>query len=448
LILGSDETFDRAVFTDELEIGGGKWVVAISSGKLIIWQPALLWVAIFTTTMLLAYSLASRQSLEKEKAISATKSEFLTTMSHELRTPLNAILGYAQLLQHDAQLRPSAKDSVNEILQSGDHLLKLINEVLDLSKVESNATTFEIVSLNLKDAVDHCWYIIHPAATAHKIDLTTSVPEELFVKADQKALIQVILNLLSNAINYNREKGKVELTAEHVRGGMIRIIVEDSGKGIPQAMLGKVFDPFTRLDPEDKPGTGVGLTIVQKLIRSMDGKIGVQSNIGTGSKFWFELPEGEPVARSSRDATTVLALPSQLSEETFSVLYVEDNESNARLVQRILQIRENVTLTVAREGQAALKVAREIQPDLILLDINLPNMDGYEIFRKIRELDLLDNTPIIAMSANAMDADIKKAQKAGFDDYITKPLKIRSFLEKIDELIVKKTASTKPLKVS
>lgn len=374
---------------------------------------------------------------EAERANSA-KSEFLSGMSHELRTPMNAILGFGQLLEIDDMLSEEQADYVSEILKAGRHLLELINEVLDLAKIESGKINLSLEPLHCAELVAECLALHKPIAQMQGITLNDAAIGCYMVRADRTRLKQVLLNLLSNAIKYNRPQGEVSVrvSAHH---GLVRFSVSDTGNGIPVARQHELFQPFSRLDAEGSEieGTGIGLTICRRLIEMMGGIIGVESGEGQGSVFWIELPEvvSDTGARNHVEEQAMTVGAKSVSERRYTVLYIEDNPANLRLVAQILSRNPKVQLITAHTPELGLELASVRHPDLILLDINLPDMDGYQVLSVLRSLDSVKKTPVVAISANATPRDIDRGMAAGFNDYITKPINVMHFLEAVDRLL-------------
>lgn len=379
-----------------------------------------------------------------EKANKA-KSEFLSSMSHELRTPLNAILGFSQLMELDSEapLTKSQKHSIKEIISAGNHLLELINEVLDLSKIESGKMTLSIEPVQVKPVVKEILSLIKPLADQNNIRIIYKESEnkDYFILADRTRIKQVLLNLLSNAIKYNNSGGQVILSWKKIND-FVKFNVIDTGTGIPEQDLNLIFQPFYRINERTSmvEGTGIGLTLVKQLGELMKGTVGVESSLGEGSHFWIDMPytdnNSEYDSLSSKPLSP--ATTSIFHNKSHSILYVEDNPANLRLLERALAKIENLRVFSASSGILALDIATTYRPDLILLDINLPGMDGYEIFRKLKTNTITKNIPVVAISANAMSKDIDKALALGFKDYITKPIIITNFLQKVTEILLNK----------
>ncbi|MDN8068989.1 MULTISPECIES: ATP-binding response regulator [Burkholderia cepacia complex] len=372
---------------------------------------------------------------EAERACHA-KSEFLSSMSHELRTPLNAILGFAQILEMDDGLNTDQLDSIAEILKAGHHLLGLINEVLDLASIESGKTTLSLETVDVSTLIRDCAQLVQPLATSREIDLHLEIPERAAACADNQRLKQIVLNLLSNAIKYNHPSGEVRVTVEP-DGSRLRIAVADTGAGICAERLGELFQPFSRLgaDHASVEGTGIGLVITRKLTEAMGGRIGVESEPGKGSRFWVELPLAQlssqpaPLSLLANDSGVA---PVTARQGEHYILYIDDNPVNLKLVTQILDKLRHIRLVTMYAPEMGIEFALSHQPDLILLDINLPDMDGYQVLEVFKSHLQLRHVPVIAVSANAMPRDIERGMAAGFADYLTKPLDIGRFLASID----------------
>jgi len=367
---------------------------------------------------------------------SQAKSKFLSSMSHELRTPMNAILGFSQLLEYDVGLNDEQLDSINEISKAGRHLLKLINEILDLAKIETGNIGLSLEPIHIWDLISECNTLLAPVAQQHKVTLHQEERNDYHIRADRTRLKQVLLNLLSNAIKYNREHGTVSLSLTPVDEDTLRITISDTGYGISQEQQEQLFQPFNRLGAEGSEieGTGIGLSIAHNLIEMMNGNIGIKSEEGTGTRFWLELPRElliQQVDDTTADVSSIGATDS-LFNKSYQVLYIEDNPANLRLVSQILSKRQSIDLITAHDSELGLELATAHQPDLILLDINMPRLDGYQVLSLLRTNEQLEHIPVIAVSAAAMPRDIKKGKEAGFSDYLTKPLDIRKFLASID----------------
>jgi PAS domain S-box-containing protein len=372
-----------------------------------------------------------------EKA-NLAKSDFLSSMSHELRSPLNAILGFAQLMESDSPPpTPSQKESIALILQAGWHLLALINEILDLAKVESGQVPMSHEPLSLAEVMQECQGMTDPQAQQCGIEMSfPGFDLPLFVAADRTRLKQVLVNLISNAIKYNSAQGTVEVVCAQSAPGRIRVSIRDTGAGLYPEQLAQLFQPFNRLGQEAGAveGTGIGLVVAKRLVELMGGAIGVESTLGVGSVFWFDLIEvTEPrIVAEPGDANTAAPANPPRGARLHPILYVEDNPANLKLVEQIIARHPDFCLLTAVNANLGIQRARDSQPEVILMDINLPGMSGFEALQILRSDPITAHIPVIAVSANAMPADIARGLKAGFFRYITKPIKVGELIEAVD----------------
>jgi PAS domain S-box-containing protein len=357
---------------------------------------------------------------EAERANRA-KSEFLSRMSHELRTPLNAILGFGQLLQRDTAepLAPGQQGRVEQILQGGRHLLALVNEVLDLARIESGTLPLALAAVQGRVLAQECLGLVAPMARERGVTLVGPEGDAPPLRADPMRLRQVLLNLLSNAIKHGRSGGRVTLRQAAAEGG-VRIEVQDDGPGLDGDQQQRLFQVFERLDADRHAveGAGLGLALSRSLVERMQGRIGVTSAPGQGSSFWIELPLAEAPRPGPR-----------------RVLYIEDNEVNQLLMQGMLGDRADLRLEMAGRPEIGLQMAAAEPPDLVLLDIQLPGMSGFEVLEAMRRQPALARVPVIAVSANAMPQDLARAQAAGFDAYLTKPLELDRLREAVNRAL-------------
>jgi signal transduction histidine kinase/ActR/RegA family two-component response regulator len=368
-----------------------------------------------------------------EKANSA-KSEFLSQMSHELRTPLNAILGFAQVMATGTPPpTPSQQRSLDQILKGGWYLLELINEILDLALIESGKLTLSIEPVSLADVMLECRVMIEPQAQKRGIGMSFPQFETPhFVEADRTRLKQVLINLLFNAVKYNKPQGKVAVDYTLKAPNSLRISVTDTGEGLDPAKLEQLFQPFSRLGQEAgvEEGTGIGLVVTKRLIELMRGTVGVDSVVGVGSVFWFELGltvSREPQAADAEPAT--LIKPAATSGGALrTLLYVEDNSANLQLVEELIARVPDLRLLSAADGTLGIELARACQPEVILMDINLPGISGIEAMRILRADPATAHIPIVALSANAMFHDIRNGLDSGFFRYLTKPIVVGEFM--------------------
>ena len=376
---------------------------------------------------------------EREKAHFAnrSKTDFLSSMSHELRTPMNAILGFAQIMKLEIDDDNDLSDSLDEIMTAGQHLLKLINEVLDLAKVESGRLKVNLENLSINEAISNSINMVSSIATTNNITIHHTPAEDITVQADSLRLGQSIINLLSNAIKYNRPEGSVTIKTE-ADDQFIRILVQDTGYGISAANMEKLFEPFERLEAEnsDIEGTGIGLTLTRRIIELMKGELSVESTVGQGSTFCIALPARQNIETDSEQQQSLNNLFQQVSKapaKASTVLYIEDNLANTRLVQKLLTKRPYIELLTTQDPHAGLQLAAEHKPELILTDIGLPGIDGFEVLKRLRDNPAFAGTPVVAITARAMQSDVNQLQSAGFDDYLLKPVDIAKFFKVIDQ---------------
>ncbi|SFG70317.1 protein-histidine pros-kinase [Duganella sp. CF458] len=380
------------------------------------------------------------QKLELEQA-SKAKDRFLASMSHELRTPLNAILGFGQLLQNEKLplSQPQRYAFAGNIVQAGQHLLHLINETLDLAKIEVGAVTLSLEPVALDDLLREASKMIEAMADARQVTVYLSEPGGLCVKADRIRLRQIVLNLLTNAVKYNSKGGHVWVTCGQGDVGRVWLAVRDDGPGLSGEQLAGLFQPFNRLGQEggSEEGSGIGLVLSRRLAELMNATISVTSSVGQGSTFAVEMEATEPQqsARpgSEEGAATPAAVRGHHSKPI--LLYVEDNPANLRLVQEIVKLHLDLELLSATDGITGVAMAREYLPTVILMDMNLPGISGREAQRRLRQDAATREIPVVALSANAMPLDVQAALEAGFFRYLTKPLNINDFLEVVGEAL-------------
>ncbi|BAU28809.1 Cache sensor hybrid histidine kinase [Aneurinibacillus soli] len=378
---------------------------------------------------------------EAEKA-SLAKSQFLSSMSHELRTPMNAILGFAQLLEYHPHetLTSSQQQSVEEILKAGNHLLDLIDDVLDLARIEAGKTSIMLEPVDVDLLLQECTALIAPLADRRSITCTIRYelsPELAVVMADRIRLKQILLNLLSNAVKYNQDGGLITVSVEEPQPDWVRITVSDTGCGITDVQKSVIFESFQRGEQEGIEGTGIGLTIARQLARLMNGDVQVRSTPGVGSDFWIDLCRCESVSLKHVNANEA-KLPRNRSHVHLplrKVLYIEDNSANLMLISRVLSRYPDVEVLCASDAELGMELAQVHEPHVILLDLHLPGMNGYEALRRLRAYPNTKHIPVVAISAHAMPREVARGKAAGFAEYITKPLHLPDFLTTMEKLL-------------
>lgn len=369
-----------------------------------------------------------RQSRDEAQQANRIKSDFLSSMSHELRTPLNSILGFTQILEIDRDaLNDDQINTIKEIASSGHHLLSLINDVLDLSKIESGHTTIVMQNISLIETIKECVDALLSSSQKKDISINVTSESDVRVLADNVRLRQVLLNLISNAIKYNKKHGNIDISVENNNKGNTRVSISDNGAGLSQDDVDHLFTPFERLSAScsNIEGTGIGLVISKRLLELMNGIIGVESTVGKGSVFWFELESAAPLESDViQDASDENRFPHDKTEELFkkNILYIEDNVKNLMLVKKWVKKATNYNLITTTHPLDGLSLAETYEPELILLDINLPEIDGYEVLKRLRQNEKLKHIPVVAVTARAMYEDIAEGMTAGFNGYVTKPI--------------------------
>jgi PAS domain S-box-containing protein len=374
-----------------------------------------------------------------EKANRA-KSEFLASMTHELRTPLNAILGFAQLIESEKSLDSRVQEFAGEIHKAGEHLLQLIGDVLDLAKIEAGKLNFAYETLHPVTLMHECLALLKAQADARQVNLYLAGDEltNCAVTGDKVRLRQVFLNLVGNAIKYNRVGGKVSVQCSIEADNKFRVLVADTGFGIAKDRQTDVFQPFNRLGAElsNVEGSGVGLVITKQLVSYMGGHIDFASEPEVGSQFWVDLPLLLEDDIQQRPPIILEKRPAQLLVlENKRILYVEDNPSNQRLVTRLLDRYANLQMDLAGDALQGVYLARTKIPDLILMDINLPGMDGYDALEILKSDPITRRIPVVAVTANAMTQEIDRGRSAGFSHYLTKPLNLTQLIDVLNQLL-------------
>jgi PAS domain S-box-containing protein len=382
---------------------------------------------------------AQGEAQRAAEAASRAKSEFLSRMSHELRTPLNAVLGFAQLLELD-DLEPAQSDAVAHILKGGRHLLDLINEVLDISRIEAGDLALSAEAVHTAEIVQEAVDLIRPLAEQHDIQLVIAGSGcDCYVFADRQRVKQILLNLLSNAVKYNRPRGTIAVSCDQSEDTWVEISVADTGPGVPAERMGLLFTPFERLGAEHTSveGTGIGLALSQRLASAMGGTLEAESTLGKGSTFTVKLPRVEgPVERYERlNLVGPQAEPGPAEPER-AILYIEDNLSNLKLVERVLSQRSDLKVIAAMQGRLGLELAREHQPVLVLLDLHLPDMDGEQVLQRLRDDPATAAIPVVIVSADATHGQVQRLLTAGAFAYLTKPIDVRELLGLLDKTLV------------
>lgn len=435
------------IFSGERLIG----MYAIANSKQPLNQALLDWLQPFTDTCALLINLysqmAERELVMRDLAVARdqaetanrAKSEFLSSMSHELRTPLNAIIGFSQLLAKGRRdpLSEKQQRQIGQIEKSGQHLLNLINEILDLARIEAGHLTLSIETIAIANVINDACSTLEANIEAAGITLTRKLmPLNCQVSADYTRTKQVMLNLLSNAIKYNSLRGTIHIAITQLNEE-VRISVTDSGKGIAAERQHELFEPFNRLGAEHEAveGTGIGLAITRELIGRMQGRIGVDSTPGEGSTFWFTLPLAEPNALPEHVPSSAPKVALDDEEHIFQLLYIEDNPTNQRLMKDIVADFSHIQLQTVANAELGLEIMHHSAPDLVLMDIHLPGMNGYQALAVMQQDPRLKHINVVALSANAMERDLRYSLAAGFADYLTKPIDIDTLSKTLNQYL-------------
>jgi PAS domain S-box-containing protein len=408
----------------------------------VLWSAS--WSATKKTLFCVAHDVTERTRIEaalreaKTEADRANqaKSDFLSRMSHELRTPLNAILGFGQLIERQNPT-PQQKGRVEHIMNAGRHLLNLINEVLDISRIEAGHLQLSVEAVFIAEVLDEALALMRPLAAdrSMKVSIDVDPQDDVYVLADRQRLKQVLLNLLTNAVKYTGGGGEISVSLDQSDPTKTRLFVTDNGCGIAQDKLARLFTPFDRLGAEHSSveGTGLGLALCQRLMRAMGGEIGVNTTIGQGSSFWIELPATESPLKALPADRATADLKEFGTGRPAKILYIEDNLSNLTLVEQMLAEHPHIDLITAMQGGLGLDLASKHLPDLILLDLHLPDLRGQEVLARLRKNQLTRDIPVVVISADATAGQIQRLKAAGVRNYLTKPIDIGEFFHVIDE---------------
>ncbi len=377
------------------------------------------------------------EAMKQAERANAAKSEFLSRMSHELRTPLNAILGFSQILQMEEGMEP-VLDIVDDIHDAGKHLLLLINEVLDISRIEAGQLALSPEPVAVCEVTAEAISLIAPMAAQLKVSVEAEgiLSSPVHVMADRQRLVQCVLNLLANAVKYNRPQGRVYITCDSPQAEYLRISVRDTGVGIEPEKMDRLFTPFDRLGAEQGgiEGTGLGLSLCKSLTEEMGGTLGIESTPGVGSTFWIEFPLAEAsLPHAQQQAISTEKYAEKVTDST--VLLIEDNPRNLRVIERVFTHRPTIKLLASMQGRIGLELARQHRPDLILLDLHLPDIQGDEILVKLKSENITKDIPVVVISADATVGQIERLKASGAREYITKPINIPQFLTLVDSIL-------------
>lgn len=383
---------------------------------------------------------AARIAGEAAERANKAKSEFLSGMSHELRTPLNAVLGFAQLLEMDA-LEEGQQECVEQILKGGRHLLELTSEVLDIARIESGGMSLSIQPLLTEATVMEAVDLIEPLAVERGVSVRVEMPPDIgYVLADSQRTRQVLLNLLSNGVKYNVPDGTIVLSCALTADAMVQFQVQDEGPGLPQADLQRLFLPFERLGAESTgvEGTGLGLALSKRLAEAMGGTLEAESTVGSGSTFTLRLPIAQSSQRLARAETDGAAAAHVPAEGPATLLYVEDNAANLRLVERVVAGHPGYRLRSAPDGGRGVELAQRHHPDVILLDLDLPDISGEEVLRRLQIDPRTRDIPVVIISAEAAGDAMERLLEAGAEAYLTKPVDIQGLLAVLQKTLAKR----------
>jgi signal transduction histidine kinase/CheY-like chemotaxis protein len=422
-------------------IGHSPWLVVLTApgDKLFAsvsgatkWVPWILFIAfgvvsVLALVLILRSAATQRAARTEAERANQAKSEFLSRMSHELRTPLNSVIGFAQLLELD-ELEREQRDGVEQILKAGRHLLELINEVLDISRIEAGTLSMSLEPVHLGSVLAEALSLISPLASEAGVSLIANPADlgEVHVRADHQRVKQVVINVLSNAVKYNRRGGEISVRSTDAADGRVELAIADTGKGLSAEQLKRMFEPFDRLDETEIEGTGLGLALSMRLMEAMGGTIKAESQPGEGTTMRLELDRArgpyEEIEPSVRHAPTD-------SSPQWKIVYIEDNLSNLKLVERLVERAPGVRLIPAMQASVGIELARRHQPDLVLLDLHLPDLNGREALARLMSDPATAGIPVVILSADATPSQVERLKLAGATDYVTKPIDLELLLK-------------------
>ncbi|RDH84469.1 MAG: hypothetical protein DIZ80_03035 [endosymbiont of Galathealinum brachiosum] len=369
------------------------------------------------------------------------KTDFISAMSHDLRTPLNAVLGFCQLLatNQEEPLTENQKDNVKEIMDGGNHLLHLINDILDLAKIEAGKISLNTESINVYSIIDECITLVKTLTNEKNIIIKNhlKISNNYFVRADNTRLKQILLNLLSNAIKYNNDNGSIDINLTEISNNYLKICIIDNGTGIPENKQHQVFNPFTRFHSSAQhiEGTGIGLTVSKQLIEAMNGNINFKSKLNQGSSFCIELPKADKTKITKHSEINNTTNSKLHPENTSTLLYVEDNPQSLKLMEKLVTSLTYIKMISATNAEEGVKIATDKQPDIIIMDINLPGISGIDALKLLKQNNKTKNIPVIALSAAATQRDINQGMESGFCCYLTKPVNVEEITIELNSIL-------------